>query len=213
MYNRRSLAAAVTACGVLAAAPAWAATPKKFPDFPAPSPDRLKTAGDPNLSVGVYVMDDVAEQKTYFDIDLAHSGVTPVWVSIANLSPDRTFLFDINEMTLTAPQHDNTSVEPGSAAVDDSAATALGITDLFVGSLVLGIIAQSMMTDASNIKKVLVDRGLYSRTLAPAQSASGFVYVRRDKADADIVGHTLGVAVHPIPNTAGSPALRYSVTL
>jgi len=212
MYNRRSLAAVVAALAVCGATSARAAA-KKFPDFPPPPADQLKTAGDQNLAVGVYVMDDLVQQKTYFDTELSRSGITPVWVSISNLSTDRTFLFDINEMVLSAPHPDNTSVSPGSASVDDRAATALGITDLFVGSFVLGIIAQSMMTDASNIKKDLVDRGLYSRTLAPGQSTSGFVYVRRDKAHADIAGHTLSITAHPVPNSTGGAAIRYSVAL
>jgi hypothetical protein len=212
MFDRRSLAAAVAAMAVCGAVPARAA-PKKFPDFPPPPADQLKTAGDQNLGVGVYVMGDVVQQKTYFDTELSRSGITPVWVSISNLSSNRTFLFDIGEMVLTGAHPDKTGLSPGSASVDDSGATALGITDLFVGSLVLGLIAQSMMTDASNIKKELVDRGLYSRTLAPGQSTAGFVYVRRDKAHADIGGHTLSITAHAVPNGADSTAMHYSVTL
>jgi hypothetical protein len=212
MFNRRSLVAAVAGVAVCGAAPARAA-PKKFPDFPPPPADQLKTAGDQNLAVGVYVMDDVVQQKTYFDTDMTRSGITPVWVSISNLSADRTFLFDVGEMVLTSPRPDNTGFSPGSASVDDSAATALAITDLFVGSLVLGLIAQSKMTDASNSKKELVDRGLYSRTLAPGQITSGFVYIRRDKAHADIAGHILNITAHPVPNSAGGATMHYSVTL
>src|SRR5579862_9207582 len=119
MYDRRSLVAVVAAMAVCAAAPARAA-PKKFPDFPPPPADRLKTAGDQDLAVGVYVMGDAAEQQTYFNVDLARQGVTPIWVSIANRSADRTFLFDINEMTLTAPQHDNTSVDRKSTRLNSS---------------------------------------------------------------------------------------------
>jgi hypothetical protein len=212
MYNRRSLAAVLAALAACAATPARAAT-KKFPDFPPPPADQLKTAGDQNLAVGVYVMADVVQQKTYFDADLSRSGITPIWVSISNLSQDSTFLFDVGELGLTAPHPDHAGFSPGSASVDDSAATALAITDLFVGTLVMGLIAQSKMTDASNSKKELVDRGLYSRTLAPGQSTNGFVYVRRDKAHADIAGHTLSVTAHPVPNSAGSTAIHYSVAL
>ncbi len=213
MFDRRSLGAAIAAVAVCVAAPVRAATPKKFPDFPPPPADQLKTAGDQNLTVAVYVMDDVVQQKTYFDTELARSGITPIWVSISNQSPDHTFLFDVSEMALTGSRPGNAGFSPGSASMDDSAATALAITDLFVGSLVLGLIAQSKMTDASNIKKDLVDRGLYSRTLGPGQSATGFVYLRRDKAHADLAGLTLNITAHAAPNSAGAEAMRYSVAL
>jgi hypothetical protein len=212
MFNRRSLAAAVGALTLVGATSARAA-PTKFPDFPPPPKDQLKTAGDQNLTVDAYVMADIVQQKTYFDAELSRSGITPVWVSITNLSSDHTFLFDVGEMALTAPHPDSTGFSPGSASVDDSAATGLSIADLFVGSVVLGLIAQSMLTDASNVKKNLVDRGLYSRTLAPGQSAIGFVYVHRDKTHADIAGHILNVTVHPIPSSAGAKPANYSVTL
>ena len=212
MLSRRSLVTAFAAVGACGASVAHAAA-KKFPDFPPPAAEQLKTAGDPNCSVGVYVMDDIAQQKTYFETELSRSGIWPVWVSISNRSADRTFLFDVGEMTLTSARPDNAGLSSASASVDDSGATALAVTDLFVGSLVLGLIAQSMLTDASNIKKNLVDRGLYSRTLGPGQSATGFVYVRRDKNHPGIDGLTLNITAKAVPSNAGSAATRYSVAL
>lgn len=150
MLDRRRLAVAVGAVGLLGPGFARAAQ-TKFPDFPAPPPEKLKTSADSDLSVGVYVMDDLAEQKTYFDIELGKSAITPLWVSVANLAADRRFWFDVGEMKLSA---DKANFASGSASVNDQGATDLGIADLFVGSIVLGLIAQSMLTEASNIKKI-----------------------------------------------------------
>jgi hypothetical protein len=212
MLSRRNLAAAVAIVAVCGTSTVRAAT-TKFPDFPPPSADQLRKAGDQYLGVGVYVMDDIAQQKTYFETELSHSGVIPIWVSISNLSSDQTFLFDVDELSLTGPRPDGAGISDANSSVDDRAGTALVITDLFVGTLVLGLIGQSMLADASNVKKNLVDRGLYSRTVAPGQSTSGFVYVRRDKTHLNIDGLVLNITAHLAPVSVGSTALHYGVAL
>jgi hypothetical protein len=169
-------------------------------------------AGDSNLSIGVYVMNDVTDQKTYLGADLDSNGITPIWVRIANISTDRSFLIDVSEITLATPSN-QAAFSGGSASADDSAGQALMITDIFVGSLLMSFIGAAMLTSASYVKKNLVERGLYSHTLAPGQETSGFIYVRRSKSLPDLTGGVLTIAARSIPSAAGAVPDRYGVTL
>jgi hypothetical protein len=204
-----ALSALLAPAALLRPAAAWAAQ-NRFPDFPTPPSDQLKTSAVASLGVGVYVMDDPAEQKTYFDVNLKQSGITPLWLGISNLSADQRFWFDVGEIAFSA---DRASFASGSNSVNESGATALVITDLFVGSLVLGLIGESMLAAASKAKKNLIDRGLNSHTLGPGGSASGFVYIRRDKAHVGVAGCTLSVVAHVTPSAAGAAPLLCNVTL
>ena len=185
------------------------AAPPKFPDFPPPPADKLKTATSDGLSVGVFVMDDPVDQKTYFETDLKHAFITPLWVSVANASAGQRFWFDIAEMQLS----DHSTFASSGDSVDERGGTALVVTDLFAGTLVLGLIGESMLADASRAKKNMIDRGLGSHTLGPGQQASGFVYVRRDKANPTVAGCSLVLAAHETPPKPGAAPILCTVSL
>jgi hypothetical protein len=73
--------------------PVYAA--EKFPDYPVrPARDYAVTAARAGLTIGVQPVEDLKEQKTYFDTELTPKGFIPVFVVIENGSTGDSFLFD-----------------------------------------------------------------------------------------------------------------------
>jgi len=98
--NSASIAAALVVLSLVQ--PGYAAD--KFPDYPVrPAGDYAVKVEKSGLTIGVQPVEDLKEQKTYFNTELTPKGFVPVFVVIQNGSTDDSFLFDKTGVTYGQP--------------------------------------------------------------------------------------------------------------
>lgn len=136
----------------------------KFPDYPVrPAGDYAVTAERAGLIIGVQPVEDLKDQKTYFNTELTPKGFIPVFVVIQNGSSGDSFLFDRTNVGYAGISNAS-SPNVGSKAVDTMA--------LFGGLLWLKLVA-----NASQVQQNLLKIELQSKTLSPGTSVHGFLYI------------------------------------
>jgi hypothetical protein len=83
-------------CALLITALAWPLFPAQiFPDYPVrPANSYMVKAEKGGVVVGVEPVEDLKEQKTYFNTELTSRGVLPVFVTIENGGTTDSFLFN-----------------------------------------------------------------------------------------------------------------------
>jgi hypothetical protein len=158
---------------VLSLAPA-VYTAEKFPDYPVrPAGDYAVTAEKAGLTIGVQPVEDLKDQKTYFDAELTPKGFIPVFIVMQNGSNGDSFLFD------------KTGVTYGAVGAADSALSdpdvrkrrGTGSTILEVGGGLAGLAAAHRIAKAGDEQINIMKKELYSGTLSAGTSAHGFLYL------------------------------------
>ena len=202
----------------LAAAPRAHAATTRLPDFPPPPPDKLIDFGDDRLAFAAYPMTDLTEQKTYFGLDLTKAGILPIWLSATNRTASARFSIDCDDIRVSYDTRTVNEAERSYSTVDDTRdknlenAGALGMAGGVVAlpvALPLMLLSADAMAKKDEIKRNLMVKQLYSRTLSPQQSAVGFIYAQLSKDSADIAKVRLTLAARPIPAAPGAPAMTF----
>lgn len=145
----------------------------KYADYPVRSAaSYATTAANSGLTIGLEPVEDLKDQKTYFDTELTPKGFIPVFLVIENKSKDDSFIFDKSAVTY-GPAGSGAATPNLHSKVRDN--TAVGV----VAGLTMptAFIAVAKINHASHIQANILKKELQSTTLSPAASAHGFLYV------------------------------------
>jgi hypothetical protein len=212
----------VIAAAAIVAHPGLALAAGTFPDFPAPGADQLMSFGDDDLAISAYALTNPQDQKTYFGLDLAGAGVLPIWLSIKNRSSAKRFLVDADDIKLAYGEEPIQDAERSRSTIDDSGAkvvenaAAIGIAAGPIGlavSLPILLMSGGVIARQDDVRRNLMIRQLYSRTVGPDQSAVGFVYGKRAQQDADLSKFRLRIGVKAIPVPPGGGGMIFESAL
>lgn len=145
----------------------------KYADYPVhPAASYAITAADSGLTIGLEPVEDLKDQKTYFDTELAPKGFIPVFLVLENKSKDDSFIFDKSAVTY-GPVDSGAATPNLHSKMRDN--TALG--GLAALSTPTAFIAMAKVNHASHIQANILKKELQSTTLSPASSTHGFLYV------------------------------------
>lgn len=223
VISRRGVfAAAVAVCPAVAWPGATLAASATFPDFVSPGADKLVSFGRDDLAIAAFPLADPVDQKLYFGMDLNKAGVLPVWLSVSNRSAAGRFLVDIDDIRLTYGQAPVQAAERSHSTVDDTGGTvALNAATVGMAAGPIGLAVSLPILLASgneiarqdDIKRNLMVRQFYSRTLGPGQSATGFVYCKHAAKAVDLRRLRLSVGAKSIPAPPGAAGLVFETVL
>jgi len=145
----------------------------KFPNYPVrAASDYSVNAEQGSLTIGVQVLDDLDEQKTYFQTKLSPKGFLPVFVVIQNAAAAQdSYIFDKTKVSIPSAA---TNATPQASS---KAAMGTMLASVAAGSLVGSMIALKMAADTSEISEELLLKELRSTTLSPGVSVRGFLYI------------------------------------
>lgn len=149
----------------------------KLPDYPVrQTSDCAAKAEQAGVAMGVQPLENLKEQKTYFDTELTPKGLVPVFVVIHNGSSSDSFIFDKTKMTYGP-------VDPaGSPTVRSKAGQALFLMGA-AGSPISLFIGAKMMAKASQVQQHMLKNEVQSKTISPGGSVHGFLYIPVPKGD------------------------------
>lgn len=171
----------------------------RYADYPVhPAASYAITAADSGLTIGLEPVEDLKDQKTYFDTELTPKGFIPVFLVIENKSKDDSFIFDKSAVTY-GPVGSGAATPNLHSKIRDN--TALG--GLAALSTPTAFIAMAKVTHASHIQANILKKELQSTTLSPSASAHGFLYVpvpRSGPGKRFIFGFPSRARVHRGPN-------------
>jgi hypothetical protein len=150
------------------APPAYSAV--TFPDYP------VRKAGDyavsnamAGVTIGVQPVDDLNQQREYFNTELTPQGFVPVFVVIQNGSSGDSFLFDKTKVTYGQADSSVSTPKIGSRTPDSLAAAAVPFVGLFAAAKIISNVLQ--------VRQNLMEKGIESTTLPSGASAHGFLYI------------------------------------
>ena len=148
---------------------------QKFPDYPIHPADYYQVKDSKaELVIGAQPVEDLKDQKTYFDTELTQKGFIPVFIVIENRSKEDSFLFDKSAVTCGPDDSGLSNLEVRSKAERPG----------FVGlSLVAptAFIMFAKINSASHVQQNIVKKELQSKTLSPLASGNGFLYIPAPK--------------------------------
>ncbi|MFZ0306007.1 MAG: hypothetical protein WAL75_25195 [Terracidiphilus sp.] len=135
---------------------------RQLPDYPVkPASDYSIKVADAGAIVGVELVEDVGQQKKYFDTRLAPLGVLPVFMVVQNTSAADSIIFDRSALGLADPAD-------LSGKKNRTIASKLGSG---------GLVDLSQLRDLTDGREYMMKNQIRSKTIAPGASVSGFVYV------------------------------------
>lgn len=169
-YRSAGIASIFVALSLLE--PAYAET--KFPDYPARKASECTVTGQSGeLVIGVQPIEDLKDQKTYFNIESTPKGFIPVYIVLENRSSGDSFLFDRTAIKLgqggSSGTNPKTSINAGKTAALDSGA--------FFVPLAGQIFAIIAFNNADAVRQNIMAKEVQSKTLSPGVSVQGFLYV------------------------------------
>ena len=145
----------------------------KYADYPVhPAASYTINAENSGLTIGLESVEDLKDQKTYFDTELTPKGFMPVFIVLENKSKDDSFIFDKSAVAY-GPADSGAATPNLHSKMRDN--TALG--GLAALSIPTAFIAAAKINHASHIQANILKKELQSTTLSPAGSAHGFLYV------------------------------------
>jgi len=171
-----------------------------------------------DLQVAAQPLVDEQEQRKYFGVVLTDVGVLPVFIVAENRSTTRRFLLRDDSITLQSigsarafPKavQDTIASDPGGKAKHDAALATTGAA-VVAGPIFLALPAVLMAVGfaknsegAALIQDNLFDKTLFTRTVLPGRTVSGFAYF--------MVSDTKLVQGRDMPGSLGDLLLRAQV--
>lgn len=150
----------------------------KFADYPQHKASDCAIKADKlGLAIGIQPVEDLNDQKNYFNSDLTKKGFIPVYIVIENHSSADSFLFDkagvkigVGSATGTGPNANSKSV----ATLQVVSALAISPVGMILGA--------KLAKDEALVQTNLLKKEVQSKTLSPLSSTSGFLYLPVPKA-------------------------------
>lgn len=147
-------------CVIYLFQPAYAS--RQLPDYPVkPAGEYLNKAMAAGTIVAVEPLDDVGEQKRYFNSRLTEKGILPVFIVVQNTSATDSIIFDNTAVGLADPAY-------LSGKENRRVASKLGSG---------GLLDLAQIRDLTDGRENMMKKQIRSRTLAPGASACGFLYI------------------------------------
>jgi hypothetical protein len=144
-------------------------TANKFPDYPVRQAGEYDvTAERAGVTIGVQPVEDLKDQKTYFDVELTPKGFVPVFIVIQNATGSDSFLF----------QKTNIGYGGVSNSPTPNIRSKVGDTMAYLGP---GLIAMKLITNATKVQENILKKEVQSKTLSPGTSVHGFLYIPAPK--------------------------------
>ena len=157
--------------------------------YTPPSVDAMsKSQSKENLVIAVHPLTDGDEQVKYFGKDLTSVGIMPILIAASNTNTYRSFVIDEKNITMGIPSKKNSCPRPAKA---EAASTTTGESMVAAAAFCLlllppGIVpyvfllpnGSKSIADATVVQNALVENGLYTHTLSPEETVSGFVFFK-----------------------------------
>jgi hypothetical protein len=141
-----------------------------FPDYPIlKAADYAVSTEAAGVTIGVQPVDDLKEQREYFNAELATQGFVPVFVVIQNGSNGDSFLFDTSKVTYGPADSEISAPKVGLRKAGSITAAVVPFVGLFA--------AAKIMSGPLQVQQNLLKKGIESTTLSPGASTHGFLYV------------------------------------
>jgi hypothetical protein len=157
---------------VLSLVPAAYAGPK-FADYPQRKASECAIKADKlGLVVGIQPVEDQNDQKNYFNSDLTKKGFIPVYIVIEDQSSADSFLFNKGGVKIGV----GTATGSGPNANSKSVETLQVVSALAISPVGI-IIGAKLAKDEALVQTNLLKKEVQSKTLSPASSTSGFLYL------------------------------------
>ncbi len=121
------------------------------------------------VTIGVQPVDDLKEQREYFNAELTPQGFVPVFVVIQNGSNGDSFLFDTSKVTYGPADSEISAPKVGLRKAGAITAAFVPFVGLFA--------AAKIMSGPLQVQQNLLKKRIQSTTLSPGASAHGFLYV------------------------------------
>lgn len=148
---------------------------QKFADYPVHPADYYTVKDSKaDLVIGAQPVEDLKDQKTYFDTELTPKGFIPVFIVIENRSKDASFLFDKSAVTCGPDEAGLSNLEVRSKAERP------GVVGLSLVTPATFIIF-AKINNASHVQQNIVKKELQSKTFSPMASGHGFLYIPAPK--------------------------------
>ena len=195
MWVARRRVLGLAACVVAAPGLSWSGPSNHFPDFTGAGVDGVSTSDD-EIVLTVYPMVKPSEMQTYFGEDLTRKGFVPLWVSVTNRTTTATFLLEAERIAVARATDSTALAERDRSTVSTRAANtvAQGSVALFGAfGLPIALVAGGFMAEEGSIRRNLVERQLYQRTVRPGQTIAGFVYPKVDRPFVGFAGYRVAV--------------------
>lgn len=165
--------------------------------YEPPSMDAMsKSQNQENLLIAVHPLTDGDEQVKYFGKDLTSVGIMPILIVASNGNTYSSFVIDEKNITMGIPSEKYRCPRPAKA---EAASTTTGESMAIVGGLCLlllppGIVpyvflapsGAKSIADATIVQNALVESGLYTHTVSPEKTVSGFVFFKIPKGQENL---------------------------
>jgi hypothetical protein len=132
-----------------------------------PAGEYAVTAERAGLTIGVQPVEDLKDQKTYFNTELTPKGFIPVLIVIQNGSTGDSFLFEKSNLGYAGVSGDSTPTVKSKVGEGMAMMSVLGP----------GLIAIKLIANATEVQENLLKKEVQSKTLSPGASVHGFLYV------------------------------------
>jgi hypothetical protein len=163
---------------------------------------------DDIASVGSFVLSNASEQGKYFGISLSEKNIVPIYIQIINKSTSN-LLVDKDRIRVGTAEDSLAKSDRATKPVNEIGDNIVGgmavVSTLLISpiAIVLMPLASKMASDTSMVKRNIVEKELYSRTLLPGEKAEGFIYMSTKDGKASTDGLALTVPVSVV--VPGSP--------
>ena len=149
-------------------------TPVVYPPYPIHSLNQYQYYQEKNgLGVGISLLSDPKENKTYFGTNLLAGGILPLFLIAKNLNTESTFLLEKDLITFGQ----QTGTNEGTAGIDSSNKETLSGLSVIAPLLFVNAWANAESEFAEQ-KHNLALKEFRSQTLSPGRQTNGFVYFR-----------------------------------
>ncbi len=150
----------------------------KFADYPQRKASECAFKADKlGLIIGVQPVEDLNDQKNYFDSDLTKKGFIPVYIVIEDQSSADGFLFDKAGVKIGVGTANGSGPNTNSKSVE----TLQVVSALLISPVGL-IIGAKLAKDEALVQTNILKKEVQSKTLSPGSSISGFLYLPVPKA-------------------------------
>lgn len=145
----------------------------RFADYPPRKASECAIKADKfGLVIGIQPVEDKSDQKNYFDSDLTKKGFIPVYVVIENQSSADSFLFDKTGVKIGAGLAAGSGPNANSKSVETlQVVSALAISPVGI------IVGAKLAKDEALVQTNLLKKEVQSKTISPASSVAGFLYL------------------------------------
>jgi hypothetical protein len=123
--------------------------------------------------IGVQPIEDLKDQKTYFNIESTPKGFIPVYIVLENRSSVDSFIFDKTAIKLG---QGGSSYSSPKTLMNAGKTTAIDSGTVFV-PLAGSIFAIIAFNNADAVRQNTMAKEVQSKTLSPGVSVQGFLYV------------------------------------